>query len=125
MNLTLISKLNETYKLWQGYLLHFPKTSRFTLGQEIDNFFIKIIENIYQANYAEGQQKLPLLEEASSKLELLRFFLKISWEIEAVDNNKYSALSKYLDEIGRMLGRWISNLKQKLPAYGGENKDSC
>ena len=124
MNMAIIYKLIEVYKLWQGYLLHFPKTSRYTLGKKIDHCFIKITENIYKAQYLIGSRKIPALEEASLKLDLLRFFLKISWEIEALDNKKYAILSKRLDEIGRMLGSWISNLKQKLPLER-ENKDSC
>jgi len=47
---------------------------------------------------------------------LLKFFLRISWEIKAVDNKKYIALSERLDETGKMLGGWISQLKAKLPS---------
>jgi len=42
---------------------------------------------------------------------LLKFFLRISWEIKAVDNKKYIALSERLDEIGKMLGGWIKTTK--------------
>lgn len=114
MNLTIICKLTAIYKLWQEFLPHFPKTSRYTLGKKIDNYFIQIIEMIYQAQYKRGLQKLPILEKASYKLDLLRFFLKIVWEIKALDNKKYIIISKQLDEIGRMLGSWIN--KTKTPA---------
>ena len=38
---------------------------------------------------------------------MLKFFLQISWEIRALDDKKYIALSGYLTEIGKMLGGWI------------------
>ena len=118
MNLTITYKLTETYELWQEYLFHFPKTSRYTLGKKIDNYFIQIIENIYQAQYKKRAQKLPMIEKASYKLDLLRFFLCIAWEIQALDNKKYIIISKRLDEIGRMLGSWINSTKT--PAKAGE-----
>ena len=38
---------------------------------------------------------------------MLKFFLQIAWGIGALDDKKYVAISKYLIEIGKMLGGWI------------------
>lgn len=51
------------------------------------------------------------LKKASDKLDLLKFFLKIMWEIKALDNKKYLRISEFLAEIGRMLGGWIKKMK--------------
>src|SRR3989344_580656 len=74
------------------------------------------------ASYLSKQAKLPYLQKAVAKLDLLKFFLQISWEIKAMDTKKYISLSEKLDEIGKMLGGWIREFsKKKSPAgKGGE-----
>jgi len=66
---------------------------------------------------------LPVIFEASAKLDSLKFFLQIAWEIKALDNKKYIALSENLSEIGRMLGGWQKQVNTIInPARGGEQK---
>jgi len=122
MDLPLIHKLIEAYKLWQEYLPHFPKTSRYTLGSKIDQLFIEMTELVYSASYMSGEKKLACVKKSSSKMDLLKFFLRISWEVKALDNKKYAKLSEILDEIGRMLGGWIRQLNEKLPPEAEERR---
>ena len=71
---------------------------------------MEIIEYIFIASHLPKNQKLPYLQKASAKLDLLKFFLQISWEIKSLDNKKYIILFEHLDEIGRMLGGWQRQL---------------
>ena len=109
-NLSLIQKLVKIYKLWQEYLRDFPKTSRYTLGQKIDALFLEVVENILKAGYSNKAEKQIFLKRTSVKLDLLKFFLQISWEIESLENKKYISLSEKLNEVGKMLGGWIKSL---------------
>ncbi|PIT93876.1 hypothetical protein COU00_01990 [Candidatus Falkowbacteria bacterium CG10_big_fil_rev_8_21_14_0_10_43_11] len=102
----IIQKLVAIYKLWHDFLPHFSKTSRYTLGIKIDNLFIETTEFIFTASRLSRDQKLPFLQKASAKLDLLKFFMQIAWEIKSLDNKKYIILSEQLNEIGRMLGGW-------------------
>ncbi len=111
-NLSLIQKLVKIYKLWQDYLYNFPKTSRYTLGAKIDNLFIETTENIIKAGYADKAEKIIFQKRASAKLDLLKFFLQVAWEIDSLENKKYITLSEKLNEVGRMLGGWIKSTKQ-------------
>lgn len=104
--LTIIQRLISAYKLWQDFLRHFPKTSRYTLGEKIDRLFIETTELVFTASYLAKDEKTPVIEKAIAKLDLLKFFLQIAWEIRALDNKKYIALSEELGEIGKMLGGW-------------------
>lgn len=70
-----------------------------------------MIEGIIKASISDRLEKLISLKNASVKLDLLKFFLQISWEIKSLNNKKYIKLSEKLDEIGRMLGGWIKSLK--------------
>ena len=111
----IVLKLTEIYKLWQSFLPHFPKTSRYTLGAKIDLLLVEIIEAIVIAIHSSKKTKLPFVRKASIKLDLLKFFLKIAWEIKALDNKKYALLSKELAVIGKMLGGWQRQLKNSGP----------
>jgi len=96
--------------LWHEFVCHFPKTSRYTLGAKIDQLFIETTESIYLASYEVKEKKQPIIRNASIKLDLLKFFLQISWEIKALDNKKYIVLSERLEEIGKMIGGWSKRI---------------
>jgi len=97
--------------LWHGFLPNFQKDSRYTIGAKIDSLFLETIELMIRASCSDKAEKLISLKGASVKLDLLKFFLQIAWEIKSLDNKKYVLLSERLDEIGRMLGGWIKVLK--------------
>jgi len=90
-----------------------PKTARYTLGEKIDRCFLEMMESIYTASFLQKEQKLIHLQEAMIKLDLLKFFLQITWEIKSLDTKKYILLSEQLEEIGRMLGGWTRQVTPK------------
>ena len=65
---------------------------------------MELLETLFRAGYQK--EKYLLLIEANTKLDVLKFFLRISWEIKSLDNKKYIMLSKKLEEVGLMLGGW-------------------
>jgi len=109
--LTIIQKLVSVYKSWHEFLPHFSKDSRYTLGAKIDNTFLETIENIIKAGHSDKLEKQIFLKRGSVKLDLLKFFLQLSWETKSLDDKKYIKLSEKLNEIGKMLGGWIKSLK--------------
>jgi hypothetical protein len=108
----IIVKFNESYKLWHDFLIHIPRLTRYTLGAKIDNIFIECLELSLLAGYSAKETKLPIIQKLSLKFDLLKFFLKLLWEMKALDNNKYMALSQPLSEIGKMIGGWINLYKK-------------
>src|SRR3990167_4230282 len=120
--LPIIGRSVLIYKLWHEILDHISKKSRYTLGTKIDLLFIETLELLFIASYLSKQAKLPYLQKAVAKLDLLKFFLQISWEIKAMDTKKYISLSEKLDEIGKMLGGWIRgiSIKENSAGKGGE-----
>src|SRR3989344_7054684 len=118
-NLLIITKLIATYKLWNEFRNHFPKKFRYVLVEKIESLFIKIIELIFTAARTEKQRKLLSLNNASNNLDVLKFFLQISWDLKALDNKKFIDLSQLLNEIGKMLGGWIKNLEKQTPPNNG------
>lgn len=62
------------------------------------------------------------MQKAVTKLDLLKFFLHIAWEIKALDNKKFILLSEKLNEIGKMLGGWFRQLNNENPPAGARGK---
>ncbi|MBI3633171.1 MAG: four helix bundle protein [Candidatus Vogelbacteria bacterium] len=96
--------------LWHQTVEDFPKKSRYSLGGKIDNLFIEVLETIFVASYLSKKDKLPFVQKAINKLDLLKFFLQVSYEIKSLDDKRYIALSEPLTNIGKMLGGWKNRI---------------
>ncbi|OGM97572.1 MAG: hypothetical protein A2735_01600 [Candidatus Yanofskybacteria bacterium RIFCSPHIGHO2_01_FULL_41_21] len=107
----ILQKLIVAYKLWHGYWSHFDKLTRYSLGSSIDGLFLETIRDIFSASHKSRDQKIIYLQKASDEFDTLKFLLQVAWEIKALDNKKYIALSQHLTEIGRMLGGWQKQTK--------------
>jgi len=57
------------------------------------------------------------LQKAISQFDLLKFFLRVAWEVKAIDNKKYLLISEPLVEIGKMLGGWQRNILSTLENF--------
>ncbi len=101
------------YKLWYDYRDHLPQKSRYTLGDKIDSLFIQILELLFTATYQSKVEKLPTIVAALKKTDVLKFLLRIAWEIGALQNKKYAQISECMQELGRMIGGWKKGLESK------------
>lgn len=112
--------MSEAYKLWNGFLVHLQRPAKYTLGEKIDCLFLDALELILSAGYTPKEQKYHLLQKLSVKIDALKFFIKLLWEIKSLDNKKYAALSAPLAEIGKMIGGWLKIFKKETPGIAGE-----
>jgi hypothetical protein len=85
---------------------HLPRLTRYTLGEKINNLFIELSELILTAGYTSKEHKHLAVQRASIRLDTLKFFLQIAWELKALDNKKFASMSLPLVEVGKMLGGW-------------------
>lgn len=118
----ILRHLSGAYLLWQEFLNTLPKKSRYTLGARIELYFLDTLEAIFVASIQPKERKLAYIERAVIKFDTLKFFIQTAWESKMLDNNKYIALSKPLEEIGRQLGGWHKNLLAQTPAHREREK---
>ena len=64
------------------------------------------MENLFVASHIGPEQKRTYLNGASDIFDVLKFLLRVAWEIKTLDNKKYITISEKLNEIGKMLGGW-------------------
>jgi hypothetical protein len=77
-------------------------------GEGTDEYFVGMQPEIEPQS---KEQKLPTIEAAVRKTDMLKFFLRIAWELRALDNKKYALISEKTDELGRMVGGWKKGLE--------------
>jgi len=99
--------------MWFGYFQKLPKIHRYTLGLRIDNLFVEIIENLSAASFSKSLGKQDFINSAIRKSDTLKVLMMVLWETKSIDDKKYILLSKELDEMGKMLGGWISHLQKQ------------
>ena len=107
----IFKKSYDLYRVLHDYRRLVPKQDRFTLFERVDNTALDVIEGILLASSQQKSAKLPALERVSSKLNMLRVFIRLMKDTKAIDAKKYVAIESSIDEIGRMLGGWIRSVR--------------
>jgi hypothetical protein len=105
----------EAYKLWHVFHQGFPRLSKYTLGEKIDGLFSELIESLFLAGYSTQDEKIKHIIAASVRLDLLKYFMQVAWELKYLDHKRYAAMTPPLVEIGKMIGGWIKHMERKTP----------
>lgn len=78
--------------------------------------FLETIEFILLAEYAPKEQKSSMVKRASGKLDALKYFLQLAFDMNMIGRTQYVAVAMPLTEAGKMLGGWQKQLQQAAPA---------
>ncbi len=105
--------LKETYRLWFPLLRDFPKVERHGLGNTIETAFLDCLELTFCLSYLSLEHKIPMLNKAITRLDVVKFFILLAWESKLIPTEKYAHISLKLEEIGRQLGGWKKGLIKK------------
>ena len=107
--------ITQTYDLLKNtipVLNRFPKSQKFVLGDRIQNQISDLLELYIKAYYIPPKQKLPLLKDANIKLEIIRHYFRLAYDMGFYNSNRYHDFAKKLHEIGKMTGGWIKSLER-------------
>jgi len=72
--------------------------------------FIELCELVLTAQFAAREQKAPIIHKTSVKLDALKFFLQVAWELKSIENKIFADLVANISEAGKMLGGWQKHL---------------
>jgi hypothetical protein len=112
-DIPIFKKSYDLYKTFYSYRTLVPKQDRYTIWQRCESSILDILEGILLVSQVQKAEKLSILEKTSTKLNLLRIFIRLMKEIKAIDNKKYTTIETMIDEIGRMLGGWIKSMRER------------
>lgn len=110
-NLPIFKKVYDLYKAIHSLRNTLPKQDRHTVWQRTEQSNLHLIETIFRAASRTKDEKIPLLDEASVQLNLLRLHIRLAYDTKGINNGKYVTLQERIDEIGRMLGGWLKSLR--------------
>jgi 23S rRNA-intervening sequence protein len=88
-----------------------PKSYRFSLGQRMVEASLDLLLALVEAAYRTD--KSSLLRSASGQLNALRYLLRLAKDLRIFPLNSYGFGSERIDEIGRMLGSWQKQQKER------------
>lgn len=120
-NLPVLTQIKSVYNLWGAYSVKLPKATKYSLGLKIDNLLIDTIEAIAIATFLQRAEKLPYLKKAIARVDTLKVFLQMTWEMKTLSTKQYADISEKLADVGKMLGGWYGQVvKQNSPTGAGE-----
>lgn len=101
---------------------NFPKVERFGIGNKIEQTFLDTLEFTFCLSYLSLEHKIPLLNKAITKLDIVKFFVQLAWEMKLIPTDAYADVSSRLEEIGRQLGGWKKGLLAKNSPTAGRGE---
>jgi hypothetical protein len=107
----IILKTYELYKTFYRYLELFPKKDKYLLGAKCEGHILEILEILLEANYLPKDKKLPLIQRANNKFEVLKILIRLIRELDIIDQKKYIVLQTIIQDIGKMFGGWLRSLQ--------------
>ena len=82
----------------------FPREYKYVLGDRVMAHVLDIQDLLVKAAYSK--RKIDYLDEANTRLEQLRFLLRLTNELGGMANKGYAHVSKLVDDLGRQIGGW-------------------
>ena len=116
-------KFMEMMKLLNIYVNHFPAHEKYALSNQIRKTAYELYDLI-----TEGQKKYykkTTLTSLDISHEKLRMQIYLAYELgyfnfkdgrkseKSVEQKRFSAISRQVDELGKMIGGWIKTIKQQ------------
>src|SRR3990167_1738457 len=98
------------YKLTKYlYLLakNFPKSYKYTLGQNILDLAWETLDSTILANRLPNKQKPEFIRQASTSFDKLKIRLRLAHEIQIISDRKQAFLVEKNEEICKMLAGWL------------------
>lgn len=83
----------------------FPKKSRYTFADRLNNLALELVEDFVEARYTKN--KALILRRANMNLEKMRVLLRVCYECRFLSRKGYEHASYCINEVGKMLGGWI------------------
>jgi four helix bundle protein len=106
-----LHKISELYKKIYVAAGRVPKKDRFGLYLKIETVTLEVFELCLTASLESKLDKLQHLSAARTKVELLKRFVRMAYELKIIEDGKYLDFEADLQEISKMINGWIKYLK--------------
>lgn len=107
----LIHTTYQLYRMLHEKSIRVPKQVRYTIWQRCENACLDALQKLISVSYLPATARREKVIEVSSSIDMLRIFIRLTHDINAIEKKSYLSLQEQIDEIGRMLGGWLKALK--------------
>ncbi|HAD10943.1 MAG TPA: diversity-generating retroelement protein Avd [Saprospirales bacterium] len=107
---TILIQTYEFLKMMIGVMQHFPRDQKFLIANRMQNLISDLLDLFVEAYYSSGSDKKIKLMEANVKIEQLRYYVRLCYELGFFNSIKYGLIIDKMQELGRMNGGWIKSL---------------
>lgn len=107
----MVHTICEFYKKIYSISSKVPKKDRFSIYLKIENICLDIFTLTIAAALESKSNKLPILNSARIKIEVLKRLIRITKELNIIEMKKYINLGTDLQEISKMINGWIKYIK--------------
>ena len=83
---------------------NFKKEYKYTLGERLKLICHDLLDLIVVINSTKNKSEL--LEKLNNKLETLRIYLRLAFDLKVISRGKLGELNKQIEEIGKQIGGW-------------------
>ncbi|MFN7921816.1 MAG: diversity-generating retroelement protein Avd [Bryobacteraceae bacterium] len=90
---------------------NFPKSQRFSIGQQILQSSLDLLMHLVDATYQK--KNASNLGGAARDVNRVRYLIRLSKDLKAINLGAYEFASQNLDEIGRMTGGWLKHSRER------------
>ena len=80
---------------------------KFSIGVKIESTILETLGYIISASYKTKYSKRELLSKASDSTDLLKILVRLAYETESLNKQKYLTIEEKLIEVGKMIGGWL------------------
>ncbi|MGH7455937.1 MAG: diversity-generating retroelement protein Avd [bacterium] len=104
----------EFLKYLVPILSQYPRDQKFLLADRMQNLTHDILDDFIVAYYSKDKnEKIGRLKTVNTKLERLRFSVRLSHDLKLLNNQRYGVIAAKVNEIGGSLGNWLKYLEGK------------
>lgn len=91
-----------------------PVKLRWNIVSRLLNCSVDIIENLYMANYARGEERIVWQKKAMVALNILDFYTETAKTKQAISVRQMTIIVKQITEVRKLLTGWVKATKDKL-----------
>lgn len=106
----ILKQVSDLYVEFYLCLKLFPKKDQYLLGRQCEQHILDFMRLIISAVSLPRDRKLLMVEDANSRLDVLKILFRMAREFKMLDNKKYLSLESRIQLIGRMIGGWMRSL---------------
>lgn len=90
-----------------------PVKFRWNITSRLLDTSVEIIEDLYRANYEQGEERIVWQKKAMTALNILDFYAETAKTKQAITFRQMTIIARQLSEVKKLLSGWVRATKQK------------